>query len=253
LLNQEEKRALRDKQKLLFSSGQFPLQAGDLARRRALRKRRSPLKILIAGVVAVLFVLIALVILLTSQARADEGDKPRAVDFEVSVTGERPAPGVVFVDGGAQLLRKRMRALALEAGNPNASLDGGAKTRRPPADVRVLRADVTSGLVDRRAIARATSRAARKLGACFAHVDDAQRVRATVVIGSAGRGLRVTRAGARAKSPSERAGVACLQATLSAARWPAPVADDTGAATATVVVDLLVRPGAQTPDGARAR
>ena len=73
MLNEEEKRALRDKQKLLFSSGQFPLQGGALARKRALRSRRSPLKTALAVVAGALLVLIALVVLLTRSAHAHAG------------------------------------------------------------------------------------------------------------------------------------------------------------------------------------
>ena len=70
----------------------------------------------------------------------------------------------------------------------------------------------------------------------------------TVTIDAAGRGAKVTLAGPPARSPEQKATRSCVQATLSAARWPAPITDDTGAAEATLVVDLLVRPGGALQD-----
>ena len=84
-MSSEEKSALRDKQKLLFSSGQFPLTGGAAARRRALKKRRSPLKTLLMGFAAFFFVVVALVILVTEAARADEG-APQRIEIEVTPT-----------------------------------------------------------------------------------------------------------------------------------------------------------------------
>lgn len=64
MLSEDEKRALRQKQKLLYSSGQFPLRSTTSGRRP--RKPMSPLKALALGVVVVLGVLVALVAILTT-------------------------------------------------------------------------------------------------------------------------------------------------------------------------------------------
>lgn len=63
LLNEEEKRALRQRQKLLYSSGQFPLR-GDASRRP--RRRMSPLQMVLVGFVLVVGAAIALIAILTS-------------------------------------------------------------------------------------------------------------------------------------------------------------------------------------------
>lgn len=72
LLSEDEKHALRQKQGLLYSSGQFPLVGGGKGGgSRRPRKRMSPLKALVTGVVIVLITIVGLVALLTSSARAE--------------------------------------------------------------------------------------------------------------------------------------------------------------------------------------
>lgn len=66
VLNEDEKRALRQKQKLLYSSGQFPLR-GNTTRRP--RRRMSPLQVLGVGFVVVVGVIVALVAILTSAGK----------------------------------------------------------------------------------------------------------------------------------------------------------------------------------------
>lgn len=273
-LSSEEKRALRHKQKLLFSSGQFPLTGGAAGRKRALKKRRSPLKALGLGFAAFLILVIALVVLVTKAARADEGEpanaaaaktapaktapakteatateptktEPRRIDVELEVRGERPGPSVVFIDGGRELLRRRMRALALEAGRDNASLGVAQnKPKGPPAEVRVLGVSVTDGLVLAPSVRRALTRAQESLGACWTGTGRKGLVRAEVTLGAAGVPERV-----RVlvdKTGAERGARVCAQQALSAARWPTPAPDDAGTARATVRVDLLVAPARST-------
>jgi hypothetical protein len=236
-LSAEEKRALRDKQKLLFSSGQFPLTGGAAARKRALKKRRSPLKTLIIMVASFLLVVVALVILVTKAARADEG-APKKIEVEVQVHGERPAPGVVFVGGGKELLRKRMRELSLEAGRPNASL-GQKPPAGPPATARVLRVAVDDGLFPRAALTKVIARVERGVGACWAGLEVAGRARFAVTVGAAG---RVTRALVLADATKRKTAWACAQQALIAARWPTPEADRAGATVADVVIDVRLAP-----------
>jgi hypothetical protein len=237
-LSSEEKSALRSKQKLLFSSGQFPLQGGAAARRRALKKRRSPLKTLIIGFIAFFFVVVALVILVTKAARAD-GGVPKKIEIEVEVRGERPTPGVVFVDGGRALLRKRMRELALEAGRPNASLDDTTPPAGPPARVRVLGAFTERGLLPAVATRKAIARARTGIGACFAGLNKAGRVRLAVDLTAAG---RVSRAQVLVDQTGRKAAYACTQQALMAARWPTPTATAEGEQVARVVIDVALSP-----------
>ena len=65
VLSEDEKRALRQKQKLLYSSGQFPLR-GNATKRP--RKRMTPLQAAAVGLVVVLGVVVALVAILTTAA-----------------------------------------------------------------------------------------------------------------------------------------------------------------------------------------
>ncbi len=71
MLSEDEKRALRQKQRLLYSSGQFPLGGNHSGGSRRARRPLSPLKALLTGVVVVLVLLIGLVLLLTKSARAE--------------------------------------------------------------------------------------------------------------------------------------------------------------------------------------
>lgn len=57
------------------------------------------------------------------------------IELELEVTGARPEPSVLFLDGGMELLRARMRALALEAGRPlvrHAPLPPARPRAKPP-------------------------------------------------------------------------------------------------------------------------
>lgn len=65
LLSEDEKRALRQKQKLLYSSGQFPLRGNTTKRPR---KRMGPLQVVLMGFVVVIGVAVALVAILTTAA-----------------------------------------------------------------------------------------------------------------------------------------------------------------------------------------
>jgi hypothetical protein len=65
VLNREEKAALRQKQKLLYSSQQFPLVGGGVKRPR---KRIGTGKVVAAAAAAGLLILVALVVLLTRAA-----------------------------------------------------------------------------------------------------------------------------------------------------------------------------------------
>jgi len=239
-LSSEEKRALRDKQKLLFSSGQFPLSGGAAARKRALRKRRSPLKTVAIAVVSFLVVVIALVLLVTKAARADEGAPPtKPIDVEIEVRGERPAPSVVFVDGGNALLRQRMRELSLEAGRQNASLAETKPPPGPPASARVLRASVEDGLLARALLDKALARLARDVGACWTGLETVGTLRLAATVGAGGRVASTT---VLKDGTNRRAAWTCAQQALAAARWPAPERDDAGVATARLVIDLRLAP-----------
>lgn len=82
LLSDDEKRALRQKQRLLYSSGQFPLGGGGSGGSRRARRRMSPMKALLTGLTVGLLLLIGLVVLLTKAANASElpSSQVRAAD-----------------------------------------------------------------------------------------------------------------------------------------------------------------------------
>lgn len=65
LLTEDEKRALRQRQKLLYSSGQFPLRGNTTKRPR---KRMSPVQVVLVGLVLVVGAAIALIAILTTAA-----------------------------------------------------------------------------------------------------------------------------------------------------------------------------------------
>lgn len=69
-LSEDEKRSLRQKQGLLYSSGQFPLKGTHSGPSRRARRPMSPLKALVTGLAVGLLALVALVVLLTKAASA---------------------------------------------------------------------------------------------------------------------------------------------------------------------------------------
>lgn len=70
-LSEDEKRALRQKQGLLYSSGQFPLVGNQHGRSRRARRPMSPVKMLVTGAIVLLLTVVGLVMLLTKSARAE--------------------------------------------------------------------------------------------------------------------------------------------------------------------------------------
>jgi hypothetical protein len=78
---------------------------------------------------------------------------------EIQVKGTRPAPSVIFVDGGTATLRKRMRDLAAEAKQDPLARPAAPKVK---SRVRVLSRDATGawdGLTLRRAATRVKDQA----------------------------------------------------------------------------------------------